>query len=348
MYNLFVIMLVKSSNIMSEKNKVVIVTGPTATGKTALAIDLAEQFSGEIISIDSRQVYRGLDIGSGKDLDEYCRNGKMIPYHLLDITDPSHEYNLMEYCRDAATALNQVINNSHLPIFCGGTALYLNALLAGYTLPGPPPDQELRATLRGKSADELAALLKQADLSAYEKLKDKANPTRLLRALEMSNGQTKQVEPISAAIEPLVIGVYYHRRDVHRRIAERLDARLASGMIAEVEQLHRNGLSWERLEFFGLEYRYIALHLQGQLSLSEMREKLFIKIRQFAKRQDIWFRKLEREGLKIYWLDEAHRKDAAQLVAMFLAGKKLPAPALSIKDIHYGPVTSGAAVPKQK
>jgi tRNA dimethylallyltransferase len=325
---------------MSEKNKVIIITGPTATGKTALAIDLAEQFDGEIISVDSRQVYRGLDIGSGKDLDEYCRNGRTIPYHLLDIAEPDHEYNLMEYCQDAAGALSQIIKNSHLPIFCGGTALYLNALLTGYTLPGPPPDQAMRSSLRGKPAEELAALLKQQAPDAYEKLKDKGNPTRLLRALEMSAGQIRQVNPIAAAIEPLVIGVYYHRRDVHRRIEERLDARLASGMIEEVEQLHHNGVSWERLEFLGLEYRYVALHLQGKLSLAEMREKLFIKIRQFAKRQDVWFRKMEREGMKIYWLDEAHRNDATQLVEMFLANEKLPPPALSIKDIHYGPVTS--------
>ncbi|MCF6174331.1 MAG: tRNA (adenosine(37)-N6)-dimethylallyltransferase MiaA [Victivallaceae bacterium] len=325
---------------MSEKNKVIIITGPTATGKTALAIDLAEQFDCEIISVDSRQVYRGLDIGSGKDLDEYCRNGRTIPYHLLDIAEPDHEYNLMEYCRDAEVALAQIIKNSHLPIFCGGTALYLNALLASYTLPGPPPDQAMRSLLRGKPAEELAALLKQQAPDAYEKLKDKGNPTRLLRALEMSTGQSRQVNPIGAAIEPLVIGVYYHRRDVHRRIEERLDSRLASGMIAEVEQLQRNGVSWERLEFLGLEYRYVALHLQGKLSLAEMREKLFIKIRQFAKRQDIWFRKMEREGMKIYWLDEAHRNDAGQLVEMFLGNEKLPPPAFSIKDIHYGPVTS--------
>lgn len=325
---------------MSEKNKVIIVTGPTATGKTALAIDLAEQFDGEIVSVDSRQVYRGLDIGSGKDLDEYCRNGKNIPYHLLDIVAPDYEYNLMEYCRDAEIALTKITENSHLPIFCGGTALYLNALLAGYKLLGPPPDQALRTSLRSKSPSELGTLLKQENPVAYEKLKDKNNPTRLLRALEMNSGQIRQVNPIAAAIEPLVIGVYYHRRDVHRRIEERLDARLANGMIEEVEQLQRAGVSWARLDFLGLEYRYVAQYLQGQLSLSEMREKLFIKIRQFAKRQDIWFRKMEREGMKIYWLDEAHRHDAGQLVTMFLAGKKLPPPAFSIKNIHYGPVSS--------
>ncbi len=325
---------------MSEKNKVIIVTGPTATGKTALAIDLAEQFNGEIISVDSRQVYRGLDIGSGKDLDEYCRNGKNIPYHLLDIAEPNYEYNLMEYCRDVETALTQITEKSHLPIFCGGTALYLNALIAGYRLSGPPPDKTMRDALRGKTAAELAALLKHENPTAYNNLKDKANPTRLLRALEMNSGDNRQVNPIAAVIDPLVIGVYYHRRDVHQRIAERLDARLASGMIAEVEQLHHQGVSWTRLEFLGLEYRYVAQYLQGQFSLSEMREKLFIKIRQFAKRQDIWFRKMEREGMKIYWLDADHRNDAGILVEMFLAGETLPPPAFSIKDIHYGPVSS--------
>jgi tRNA dimethylallyltransferase len=325
---------------MSEKNKVIIVTGPTATGKTALAIDLAEKFNGEIISVDSRQVYRGLDIGSGKDLDEYCRNGKMIPYHLIDVAEPGYEYNLMEYCRDAEIALKQISERQSLPIFCGGTALYLNALINGYTLPGPPPDKNMRSALRDKSATELAALLKQENPAAYEKLKDKDNPTRLLRSLEMNSGKGKQVNPIAAAIEPLVFGVYYHRRDVHRRIEERLDARLANGMIEEVERLHRAGTAWERLEFLGLEYRYIAQYLQNKLLLPEMREKLFIKIRQFAKRQDIWFRKMEREGMKIYWLDEAHRNDATQLVEMFMAGEPLPPPAFSIKDIHYGPVTS--------
>lgn len=325
---------------MSEKNRVIIVTGPTATGKTALAIDLAEQFNGEIISVDSRQVYRGLDIGSGKDLDEYCRNGKNIPYHLIDVAAPNHEYNLMEYCRDTELALQQIFAKQHLPVFCGGTALYLNALLAGYTLPGSPPNQKMRSALRNKPAAELATLLKQKNPAAYEKLKDKGNPTRLLRAFEMSVAPAKQINPIAAAIEPLVFGVYYHRRDVHQRIEARLDARLAAGMIEEVEQLHRAGTSWARLEFLGLEYRYIALYLQQKLTWSEMREKLFIKIRQFAKRQDIWFRKMEREGMKIYWLDTAHRQDAVKLVARFLAGEQLPPPAFSLKDIHYGPVNA--------
>lgn len=327
---------------MDKKTKVIVITGPTATGKTALAVETAAHFGGEIISIDSRQVYRGLDIGSGKDLEEYSFNGTPIPYHLIDVADPMEEYNLMRFCRDAVEALNLIESNGRLPVFCGGTALYLNALLAGYTLPGGPPDNSMRDQLRGNSPEQLAEMLRQQDPAAYYELKDKNNPTRLLRALEKAAGQRNQVETIADRIEPLVIGTYYPRREVHKRIEQRLDARLASGMIDEVKQLHTDGATWERLEFLGLEYRYVALYLQNKLSYDEMREKLLIKIRQFAKRQDIWFRKMEREGLNIYWVDSNRQPDPFKLIETFLANGELPPPMVKLKDIHYGPVTSKA------
>jgi tRNA dimethylallyltransferase len=326
--------------LMSKRIKVVFVTGPTATGKTSLAVDLARSFDGEIISVDSRQVYRGMDIGSGKDLADYEEGGAPVRHHLIDIVDPTDEYNLMSFCRDAKEAVIDIHARGKLPIFCGGTALYLNALISGHTLPGSAPDSELRKELRAKSTEELAELLKEKDSAAYESLKDKDNHVRLIRAIENIEGADHQVEPLAPLIEPLVIGVYFLRKEVHKRIEARLGARLESGMIEEVENLHKNGVSWEKLEFFGLEYRFVALYLQGKMPYEEMKEKLLFKIRKFAKSQDIWFRKIEREGTVIHWLEKGDRDEAETLLRGFLDGKRLPEPQIRLKDIHYGPTSS--------
>ncbi|MDD5597421.1 MAG: tRNA (adenosine(37)-N6)-dimethylallyltransferase MiaA [Victivallaceae bacterium] len=321
---------------MDESIKIIVVTGPTATGKTALAVRLADCFGGEIISADSRQVYRGMDIGTGKDLDEYNIAGRLVPYHLVDIADPCYAYNLMEFCRDARLAVKKISAAKRLPILCGGTALYLNALLSGFSLPGAPPDEAKRRELRSKSVDELDALLKARAPGLFARLKDHNNRTRLLRALEKAEapGRTPDFPPLQ--LDSLVIGVYFPRKTVHERIESRLDARLKGGMIEEIKKLHKQGVSWERLDFLGLEYRYVAEYLQGKTNYEEMREKLLIKIRQFAKRQDIWFRKMEREGHVIHWVPEGNFEQARRLVQDFLAGKKLPEPQLQIKDIDYG------------
>ena len=321
--------------------KTVVITGPTATGKTALAVKLASKSGGEIISVDSRQVYRGMDIGTGKDLEEYVHNGKPVPYHLIDMVNPEAEYNLMEFCRDTWTAIRDIADRNKLPVLCGGTPMYLNAILSEYELPGGPPDSALRKSLEEKTLEELLEILKKNDEKAYNEFKDRDNRYRLLRAIEKAAVITNALDESSfRELDPLVIGVYFPRQEVHRRIEERLDRRLKNGMIEEVEQLHQRGVSWERLEFFGLEYRFIALHLQGILDYETMRNQLLYRIRQFAKRQDIWFRKLEREGRTIYWIDQQKGPDPFKLVEDFLAERPLPRPEISLKDIFYGPKTS--------
>lgn len=316
--------------------KIVVVTGPTATGKTALAVKLAACYEGEIISVDSRQVYRGMDIGTGKDLDEYNIDGQLVPYHLIDIADPCYAYNLMEFCRDARGAVKKISAAKRLPILCGGTALYLNALLSGFSLPGAPPDEAKRRELSSKTVEELDTLLKERAPELHARLKDHNNRTRLLRALEKAEAPARMPDIPPLKLDSLVLGVYFPRKTVHERIEARLDSRLKGGMIEEIEKLHKQGVSWERLDFLGLEYRYVAEYLQGKTNYEEMREKLLIKIRQFAKRQDIWFRKMEREGHAIHWVPEGNFEEAKQLVQDFLADKKLPEPELRIKDIDYG------------
>lgn len=287
----------------SEKNalnakkriKAAVVTGPTATGKTALAVKLAKQFNGEIISVDSRQVYKGLDIGSGKDIEEY----ENVPYHLIDIADPAKEvYNLARFCRDAFTAIDDITRRGKLPILCGGTALYLLALLDGYTLPGG----ELPPRCSGQP-----------------------------RIKQNQNQENSFTPPF--ALDALLLGVYFPRAQVRERIQIRLDKRLAEGMIEEEKRLVESGVTLQQLEFFGLEYREMALYLAGKQTFSEMRDILLNKIRQFAKRQDIFFRKMEREGHVIYWLKQGNFAEASELIQLFLQDKPLPPVEFKLCDI---------------
>lgn len=284
---------------MAEKIKTVVITGPTATGKTALAVKLARIFPAEIVSVDSRQVYRGMDIGTGKDLDEYGE----VPYHLIDIADPQREvYNLARFVRDAYRAIWEIAARGRIPILCGGTALYLAALIDGYRLPGgalPPRRQGVERV--------------------------RQNP-----------GNERSFEP-PFELDALILGVYYPRSEVRARIEARLDSRLTDGLVDEVQKLHEiNGVSWEQLEFFGLEYREAARYLRGECTLIGMRNTLLCRIRQFAKRQDIFFRKLEREGHNIHWLKAGREPDPCTLVEAFLNGRPLPEPALRMRDINYG------------
>ena len=285
-------------NDLQNMIKTVVVTGPTATGKTALAVDLAREFNGEIVSVDSRQVYRGMDIGSGKDISEYGE----IPYHLIDIADPATEtFNLFDFCHAAYTAIADISKRGKLPILCGGTALYLNALLQSYELPG------------GKLPERQSGLPRV---------------------------RQEGTEPAFSApfkLDALVLGVYYPRKTVRARIETRLDARFADGMIDEVKNLNAAGVSFEKLEFFGLEYREISRYLQNQCSFDEMRTTLLNRIRQFAKRQDIFFRKMEREGIQIHWLQEAREPDPRELINLFLSGKKLPESGFKLCENLNGP-----------
>ncbi len=323
---------------MTDLIKTIVITGPTASGKTALAVKLAEHFGGEIISADSRQVYRHMDLGTGKDLEEYGT----VPYHVIDVAEPREIYHLKRYLEDTAAAVLDIAGRGRLPFFCGGTALYLDAVLRGYELKGGEPDFARREELRHLPAEALAAKLREAAPDLYNALSgvELQNHERLLRMLEKAAGDGQETVEFPP-LQTLVIGVYYPRQEIHRRIEERLDKRLQAGMIDEVKVLHDiHGVSWERLEFFGLEYRAIATYLQGKTDYREMRDSLLVKIRQFAKRQDIWFRKMEREGLNIYWIEQGNYERAAALIDGFLHDRELAPPQIRLNDIIYGPRTN--------
>ena len=317
----------------------VVVLGPTATGKTRLGVALARRFEGEVVSADSRQVYRGMDIGTGKDLEEYGPSGRRVPVHLVDIVDPTEDYHLFGFLRDARRALLNISDRGRLPLVVGGSALYVNALLDGYRMEGGGADPDVRRELDALSTDGLLERLQAEDPVLYERT-DRTQRKRITRALEIarSSGRTRAVS--CPPLEALLLGPYYPRSAVHARIAARLDARLAGGLIEEVAGLHARGISWERLDFFGLEYRCVAQHLQGQLTRVELRDVLAARIRQFCRRQDVWFRKMEREGKTIHWVPGGDVVRASSLVERFLQRLPLPRPSIRLMDIRYGPKSS--------
>ncbi|NLF18107.1 MAG: tRNA (adenosine(37)-N6)-dimethylallyltransferase MiaA [Lentisphaerae bacterium] len=317
----------------------VVVVGPTATGKTRLAVALARRFRGEVISADSRQVYRGLDLGTGKDLEEYGAGAERVPVHLVDIVDPAEPYHLFRFVADAQAALRDIAGRGCLPVIAGGTGLYIHALIHGYALEGTAPSEALREGLEGLSDAELLATLQREapDLAARV---DTHQRRRLVRAVEIARSRAAAPDGAPAErlrLRPLLIGPYYPRGEVHARIAARLDARLQAGLIDEVARLHAAGLSWERLAWFGLEYRHVSQYLQGEVDLSGMRETLLARIRRFGKAQDAWLRKIEREGTPIHWLPGGDLAQALELVERFLAGAALPAPTLRLSETLYGP-----------
>lgn len=329
---------------MEDKIKIIVILGPTACGKTSFAVRLAAQIDGAIVSADSRQLYRGLDIGSGKDIGEYTLpSGKTVEHHLIDIAEPDYEYNLAEFMRDCRNAVQDIHARKRIPVLAGGSALYLDAVLRNYSLRGGAPDPEEREALRSMSIGELQERLRGLEPDSAILHNEPENRTRLIRRIEILTKQPDEsllaeANAPSSGWEFLVIGVLRDRQEVHRRIEERLDARLNAGMLDEARYLHDvRGISWERLEFFGLEYRYMALHLQGKLTYREMRDQLLIKIRQFAKRQDSWFRNMERNGVPIYWYRPDAFDGALALCRDFLAGKELPEPGFRLSETFYGP-----------
>ena len=274
-----------------------VILGPTASGKTRLAVELARRLSGEIISADSRQVYRGMDIGTGKDLAVYGT----IPYHLIDIAEPGSEFNVFEFQRRFLQAFADIRSRSMLPVLCGGTGMYLDAVLKGYRLVHVPENAALRRELATLSSEALAARLKNSHTRLHNTT-DLLDRDRLTRAIEIAEyEQSHQAEPLPE-ISPLTFGIRWERSVLRHRITERLSARLEQGLIEEVERLHQAGIPYETLEFYGLEYRFVAKHLKGELSRDDMFQKLNSAIHDFAKRQDTWFRRMERHGTLIHWL----------------------------------------------
>jgi tRNA dimethylallyltransferase len=278
----------------------IVILGATASGKTGLAVATARQLDGEIISADSRQVFRGMDLGTGKDLAEYGA----VPYHLIDIAEPGSEFNVYRFQQLCFDGLETIRARGRTPILCGGTGLYLDAVLQGYRMIQVPENPELRAELSRRTDEQLRERLLALKPLQHNRT-DLLDRERLLRALEIASGEQQQAahRPPLPALQPLIFGLRWPRPLLRERIAVRLQQRLDAGMIAEVEGLHAAGVPWENLEFYGLEYRFIARHLQGLLSYNDMKQQLQSAIGQFAKRQDTWFRRMQRRGTTIHWLD---------------------------------------------
>lgn len=279
------------------------VLGPTACGKTALAVRMAAELGGEVISADSRQVYRGMDIGTGKDLEEYDYEGRSIPYHLIDIVDAGYKYNVFEYQQDFVKVWKDCKNRNVFPVLCGGSGLYLEAVLKAYRLLAVPVNEALRKTLENKSLSELSVIL-----SAYKRMHnttDVDTVKRAVRAIEIEEYYKLHscIEGEFPEIHPLIVGVDVSREVRRTRIDKRLQERLKNGMVEEVQQLLEQDIAPEDLIYYGLEYKYLTLYLTGQLTYEDMVEKLNIAIHQFAKRQMTWFRKMERQGFSIHWID---------------------------------------------
>lgn len=279
------------------------VVGPTASGKTALAVRLAAELGGEVISADSRQIYRGMDIGTGKDLGEYSWKGCKVPCHLIDIVEAGAKYNVFEYQNDFLKVWEDCRQRGVFPVLCGGSGLYVEAVLKGYKLLAVPVDEELRASLAGLALPELAQRL-----AGYKKLHnttDVDTVKRAIRAIEIEEYYLTHPyeEKDFPELRPLIVGVDVSREVRRERITARLHARLQEGMVEEVKRLLDSGIKPEDLIYYGLEYKYLTLYLTGELGYEEMVEKLNVAIHQFAKRQMTWFRKMERDGFDIHWLD---------------------------------------------
>jgi len=295
-YHAFVEILEGNLSVMN----LLVILGPTASGKTQLGVQAAHHLQGEILSADSRQVYRGLDIGSGKDLAEYGAT----PYHLIDIVDPGCEFSLFNFVQEFKKAYDKVVGRGRLPILVGGTGLYLDAVLRGYELVRVEENLPLRQELEKLEITALEKRLRRLrpDLHNTTDLTDRE---RLTRAIEIAEGEKQSVaEPIDLPeLSPQVFGLRWQREVLRQRITRRLRERLDQGMIEEVEGLHAAGVSWETLDYFGLEYRFVAQYLQGMLNRNDLFQKLNSAIHQFAKRQETWFRRMQRQGVEICWLD---------------------------------------------
>ena len=284
------------------------ILGPTACGKTDLAAHLAYYIDGEIISADSRQVYRGMDIGTGKDLADYTVSGRQIPYHLIDICDPGEKYNLFRYQQDFHKAYSDIRSRGKVPVLCGGTGLYIESVLRGYSLSPVPQNPELRKSLEGRSLAELTDILvnlKEQTGSAMHNTTDVDSCQRAIRAIEIEpyNLQTPLEKRAMPPVDSLVIGVSIDRDLRRERITRRLKQRLDNGMVEEIRGLLDKGVSRDDLVYYGLEYKYVTMYAVGELSYDEMFRQLEIAIHQFAKRQMTWFRGMERRGVKINWID---------------------------------------------
>lgn len=286
-----------------NKYELITIIGPTASGKTAFAAALAARLDTEIISGDSRQVYRSMDIGTGKDLADYVVDGKQIPYHLIDICNPGDKYNVFEYQHDFHKAFEEIRKKGKLPILCGGTGMYIESVLRGFKLLDVPQNPSLRESLKGKSLAELEQIL--ASYKVLHNKTDVDSAQRAIRAIEIEEFYKTEAPDKReyAPINSLIIGVDINRELRREKISRRLRARLDEGMVDEVRAILATGVKPDDLIYYGLEYKFLTLYIIGQLTYDEMVSQLEIAIHQFAKRQMTWFRGMERRGLHIHWLD---------------------------------------------
>lgn len=288
---------------MSSKYDMLTILGPTAGGKTSVAARMAYIMNGEIISADSRQVYRGMDLGTGKDLEDYRVEDKDIPYHLIDIVDAGYKYNVFEYQQDFLKVYSDLKTRNVFPVFCGGSGMYLDAVLKGYKLIKVDANEELRAYLEKKTINELVDIFNS--FKKPHNSSDTSSKKRLIRAIEIETfyKESGDIDDYFPKINSLIVGVKFDRNSRRKRITERLKLRLDEGMVDEVKRILDNGVSAETLMYYGLEYKFITKYIIGEISYDEMFKQLETAIHQFAKRQMTWFRGMEKKGFKINWLD---------------------------------------------
>ncbi|MGW8316433.1 MAG: tRNA (adenosine(37)-N6)-dimethylallyltransferase MiaA [Bacteroidales bacterium] len=305
-----------------RKYNLVTVLGHTAGGKTAFAAHLADRLGGEIISADSRQVYRGMDIGTGKDYGDYLVEDRRIPVHLIDVMEAGYEYNVYLFKQDFLRVFTDVAERARVPVLCGGSGLYIESVLRNYKLLQVPVNEQLRADLEKKSYGELKGILKL--YGPLHNVTDTVNRKRLIRAIEIAMFQATADESAdeSAELNPLVLGIRFDRMTRRKRITERLHMRLKNGMVEEVERLMKEGVSADRMEYYGLEYRYISQYLLSKCTYDDRVEKLNHAIHQFAKRQMTYFRGMERRGVAIHWLEGSlgMEEKLERALALFSAG----------------------------
>lgn len=290
--------------MQANKYNLITILGPTASGKTSVAAKVASVLGGEVISADSRQVYRGMDLGTGKDYADYVVDGKPVPYHLIDIVYAGYEYNVFEYQKDFLKVFADIAERGKLPVMCGGSGLYLEAVLKNYKLIQVPINDELRKKLEGKSLGELTEILKNYKSELHNQT-DIENEKRAIRAIEIEEYYLSHPEINTGMpdIRSLVVGIQFDRQTRRKRITSRLRQRLREGMLDEVQRLLDSGLTPEQLTYYGLEYKFMTQHLTGELTYQEMFDGLNVAIHQFAKRQMTWFRRMEKQGTEIRWLD---------------------------------------------
>ena len=282
---------------------ILVITGPTATGKTRLAALVADRLGGEVISADSRQVYRGMDIGTGKDMSDYTVDGRKVPVHMVDIVDAGYRYNVFEYQRDFLKVFEEMTARGVFPVVCGGSGMYVDSIVSGYRLVQVPVNEQLRAMLAGRSLEELTEILSK--FKSLHNRTDVDTVKRAVRAIEIADYYASHPvdESPFPVRNPLVTAVFVDRETRRQRISERLRTRLEEGMIEEVQRLLAGGIHPDDLIYYGLEYKYITLYLMNRISREEMIQKLEVEIHRFAKRQMTWFRGMERRGIAINWID---------------------------------------------